>query len=57
MLRIVTINLFKKLKQVKHQLVQEHAQEQDEQVQPMGDEPMNALNTDVTQRGKINEQH
>jgi len=24
-------------------------------VQPMGDEPMNASNTNVTQKGKINE--
>jgi hypothetical protein len=58
MSRAITISLIKQLKQVRHQPIQEHAQEQDEQqVQSMGDEPMNAPNMDVTQRGEINEQH
>ncbi len=48
----------KQLKQVKHQPIQEDAQEQDEQqVRPKGDEHVNAPNMDVAQKGKVNEQH
>jgi hypothetical protein len=42
MSRVLIRSLRKKLKQVRHQPIQEHAQEQDEQqVQPMGDEHVN----------------
>ncbi len=58
MSRIVSKNLRKQLKQVKHQHVHEHAQKQDEQqVQPTRDELVNAPNTNATQRGEVNEQH
>ncbi len=58
MSRIITISLGKQLEQVRHQLVHEYAQEQDEwQVQPMGNELVNAPNMDATHRGKTNEQH
>jgi hypothetical protein len=49
MLRVITKSLKKQLKHFKHQPIQEHAQKQDEQqVQLMGDEPVNAPNMDVT---------
>ncbi len=52
MLRIVIISFISQLEDVKHQPTQEHAQKQDEQqVQPMGDEPMNAPNPNAIQRG------
>jgi hypothetical protein len=34
-----------------------HKKQDEQQMQPMGDESMNAPNTDATQRGKVNEQH
>ncbi len=56
MSRVVTKSLRKQLEHVKRQHVQKHAQAQDEQqLQLMGDEPMNAPNTDATQRGEGNE--
>jgi len=49
MSRVVTKSLRKLL---------EHAQEQNEQqLQLMGNEHVNAPNMDVTERGKVNEQH
>jgi hypothetical protein len=58
MLRVVTKSLKKQLEHVRHQPIQEHAQKQDEQqVQLMGDEPVNAPNMDATLREEINEQH
>ncbi len=56
---IIVIRSFRKQsKHIRHQPIQKHAQEQDEQqVQPMGDEPVNAPNTNATHRGKINEQY
>jgi hypothetical protein len=48
MSRIVTRNIRKQIEQVRHQPIQEHAQEQDElQVQPMRDDYVNALNMDA----------
>jgi hypothetical protein len=55
---VVTRSFKKQLEHVRHQPVQEYAQEQDErQVQPMGDELVNALKMDATQKGEVNEQH
>jgi hypothetical protein len=49
MSRIVTRSFRKQLKHVRHQPIQEHAQEQDEQqVQLMGKEHVNAPSMDVT---------
>jgi hypothetical protein len=48
MLKVVTKSLKKQLEHVRHQPIQEHAQKQDEQVQLMGDELVNAPNMDVT---------
>jgi len=48
MLRVVIKSLKKQLEHVRHQPVQEHAQKQDEQqVQLMGDELVNAPNMDA----------
>jgi len=56
MSRIVIRSLRKQIEQVRHQPIQKHAQEQNEQqVQPMGNESVNASNMDATQRGKVNE--
>ncbi len=56
MSKVVIRSFRKQLQQVRHQPIQEHAKEQDEQqVQPMGNEPMNAPNMDVTQGGEVNE--
>jgi hypothetical protein len=58
MSRIVIKSLRKQIEQVRHQPIQEHAQEQNEQqLQPMGIESVNASNMDATQRGKVNEQN
>jgi hypothetical protein len=57
MSRVVIRSLRKQIEQVRHQPIQEHAQEQNEQVQPMGNESMNASNMDATQRGEVNEQN
>jgi hypothetical protein len=47
MSRVGTRSFRKQLKQIKHQPISDLVQEQDEQqVQLMGDEPMNAPNTD-----------
>ncbi len=58
MSRVVIRSLRKQLKQVIHQPIRKHAQEQDEQqMQPMGDERVNVAHMDATQKGKVNEQH
>jgi hypothetical protein len=58
MSRIVIKSLRKQIEQVRHQPIQEHAQEQNEQqLQPMEIESVNASNMDATQRGKVNEQN
>ncbi len=58
MSRVVIRSLRKQIEQVRQQPIQEHAQEQNEQqVQPMGNESMNASNMDATQRGEVNEQN
>jgi hypothetical protein len=58
MTKVVTRSLKKQLEQVKHQHVSKLAQKQDQQqVQPMGNKHVNVPNTNVTQRGEVNEQH
>jgi uncharacterized protein YabN with tetrapyrrole methylase and pyrophosphatase domain len=58
MLKIVITSLKKQLKQVRHPHVQENAQEQDEQqVQLMGDELVNARNMDGAQKVKVDKQY
>jgi hypothetical protein len=54
MSRVVIRSLRKKLEHVRHQHVPELTQKQDEQVQPVGNEPVNAQNTNATQRGEVN---
>jgi hypothetical protein len=54
---LITISLKKQLEHVAHQPTSKPAQKQDEQqVQPMGNELVNAPSTNATQRGKSNEQ-
>jgi hypothetical protein len=48
MSRIVTKSLKKQLEYVRHQPISELAQEQDEQVQLIRNEPMNARNMNAT---------
>ncbi len=56
MSRVVIKSLKKQLKQVLHQPFLEPMQKQDgQQVQPMGNELVNASTMDVTQRGEANE--
>jgi hypothetical protein len=50
MSRVVTRSFRKQFKQVRHQPISDLAQKQDEQVQLMGDEHVNAPNMDATQR-------
>jgi len=58
MSRIYITSLNKQLKHVTHQPVPKPAQEQDEyQVQPMGNEHVNAPNINATQRGEAINQH
>jgi len=58
MLRVVIRSFRKQIEQVRHQPIQEHAQEQNEQqVQPMGNELVDASHMDATQRGEVNEQN
>jgi hypothetical protein len=58
MSRILTRSFRKQLEKITHQPIPKLTQEQDEQqVQPMGNKPRNAPNTNVTQRVEANEQH
>jgi hypothetical protein len=51
MSRVVIKSLRKQLEQITHQPVSEHAQEQNQQqMQPMGNEHVNAPNIDAIQR-------
>jgi hypothetical protein len=53
MSRVVTRSLKKQLEQVRHELVPKPTQEQDElQVQPMGNELVNVSNVNATQKEK-----
>ncbi len=55
---IVTRSLRKQLEQVRHQIIPEPVQEQNEQqMQPTRIEIVNVWNVDAIQREKVNEQH